>query len=128
MSEELLIDFMKVFDSIHRESLWKIIKSYGIPDKLTKMVQLMYEDFERTVLEKREHTRWFKITKGIKQVRNNGGGSEDIKNRLNKARGAFYYLMKIWRAKNIGRNTKIKLFKTLMYAQCCSMVVKHGKL
>lgn len=46
--------------------------------------------------------------------RNDGGGTEDIKNRLNKARGAFYYLMKIWRAKNIGRNTKTKLFKTLV--------------
>ena len=47
-------------------------------------------------------------------VRNAGGGTENIKNRLNKARGAFYNLMNIWRAKNIGRNTKIKLFKTLV--------------
>ena len=45
-------------------------------------------------------------------VRNAGGGTENIKNRLNKARGAFYNLMNIWRAKNIGRNTMTKLFKT----------------
>ena len=45
------IDFEKAFDSIHRESLWKIMKSYGIPEKLVKMVKIMYEDFECTVMD-----------------------------------------------------------------------------
>ena len=44
------IDFEKAFDSIHRESLWKIMKSYGIPEKLVKMVKIMYEDFECMVM------------------------------------------------------------------------------
>ena len=27
------VDFEKAFDSVHRESLWNIMKSYGIPHK-----------------------------------------------------------------------------------------------
>ena len=43
-----------------------------------------------------------------------GGGSRDIKNRLQKARGAFQRLGKVWAARGIGRGTKIRLFKTLV--------------
>lgn len=43
-----------------------------------------------------------------------GGGTEDIKKRLSKAQGAFFNLRKIWNTRNIGRNTKIKMFKTLV--------------
>ena len=42
-----------------------------------------------------------------------GSGTEDIKKRLSKAQEAFFNLMKIWNTRSIGRNTKIKLFKTL---------------
>ena len=41
-----------------------------------------------------------------------GGGTEDIKKRLSKAQGAF--CKKIWNTRSIGRNTKLKLFKTLV--------------
>ena len=43
-----------------------------------------------------------------------GGGSRDIKNRLQKARGAFQRLGKVWAAREIGRGTRIHLFKTLV--------------
>ena len=43
-----------------------------------------------------------------------GGGSRDIKNRLQKARGAFQRLRKVWEARGIGRGTKMRLFKTLV--------------
>ena len=47
-------------------------------------------------------------------VTKEGGGTEDIKKRLSKARGAFFNLKKIWNTRSIGWNTKIKLFKTLV--------------
>ena len=47
-------------------------------------------------------------------VTKEGGGTEDIKKRLNKAQGAFFNLRNIWNTRSIGRNTKIKLFKTLV--------------
>ena len=61
------VDFEKAFDSIHRESLWYIMKYYGIPDKLIKMVKLLYGAFECAVLEDGEESEWFLVTTGVKQ-------------------------------------------------------------
>ena len=47
-------------------------------------------------------------------VNKEGGGSRDITNRLQKARGAFQRLGKVWATRGIGRRTKIRLFKTLV--------------
>ena len=34
------IDFEKAFDSLHRPSLWDIMKAYGIPAKIIRIIQL----------------------------------------------------------------------------------------
>ena len=41
-----------------------------------------------------------------------GGTDTDIKSRIAKARGAFLQLGNIWNSKEIGRNTKLRLFNT----------------
>ena len=218
------IDFEKAFDSIHRESLWKIMKAYGIPDKIIAIVQTLYQDFECAVIDGNEITEWFKIKTGVKQgcnmsgflfllaidwvmkrtvgngenglrwkftkklddldfaddialisstrshiqkktdklIKNSnriglkanrdkckilkinttntepilmnyepveevtefqylgaviseaGGGTKDLSNRINKARATFIRLKKIWNSKSIKRNTKLRLYKTLV--------------
>ena len=40
------VDFEKAFDSVHRASLWIIMKKYGIPEKLVRMVKLFYDGFQ----------------------------------------------------------------------------------
>jgi len=45
-------------------------------------------------------------------VNKGGGGSKDITNRLQKARGAFQRLGKVWATRGIGKRTKIRLLKT----------------
>lgn len=67
------IDFEKAFDSIHRESLWKIMKIYGIPMKIINIVKALYENFECAVLEENEKSEWFKIKTGVKQGCNMSG-------------------------------------------------------
>ena len=47
-------------------------------------------------------------------VEKKGGGSEDIRNRMQKARGAFQRLWKEWVARGIGKRAIICLFKTLV--------------
>ena len=37
----LFVDIEKVFDSIHQESVWKIMESYGILRKIIHMVQML---------------------------------------------------------------------------------------
>jgi len=47
-------------------------------------------------------------------VNKEGGGSRAITNRMQKARGAFQRLGKVWATRGVGRRTKIRLFKTLV--------------
>ena len=47
-------------------------------------------------------------------VEKKGGGSEDIRNRMQKARGAFQRLWKVWVAGGIGKRAMICLFNTLV--------------
>ena len=49
------VDFEKAFDSVHREGLWRIMKAYSIPDKLIRMVKMMYDDFRSVLYWKREN-------------------------------------------------------------------------
>ena len=43
-----------------------------------------------------------------------GGGEEDIKARLGKARGAFVKLNQVWNSSSVSRKMKIRLYKTLV--------------
>ena len=61
------VDFEKPFDSVHQESLWKIMVSYGTPSKIIKMVQILYADSECAVLDEGEESEWFKVKPGVKQ-------------------------------------------------------------
>ena len=36
------VDFEKAFDSVPRESLWNIMRSYGIPDKMVRVIADIY--------------------------------------------------------------------------------------
>ena len=47
-------------------------------------------------------------------VSKEGGGTEDIHNRVVKARGVFMRLKKIWRRHSISPRTKVRLYKTLV--------------
>ena len=37
------IDFEKAFDSFGRETLWKLLKHYGTPDKIARLIRAAYE-------------------------------------------------------------------------------------
>ena len=67
------IDFEKVFDSVYRDSLWVIMKAYGIPLKIVELVKALYNNFECAVIEESELTEWFKIETGVKQGCNLSG-------------------------------------------------------
>jgi hypothetical protein len=67
------VDFEKAFDSVHQDSLWKIMKAYGIPDKIIKMVQLLYENNECMVTDNGQQSEWFRIKTGVNQGCNMSG-------------------------------------------------------
>ena len=61
------VDFEKAFDSVHQESLWKIMQAYEIPQKIITMIRLLYEDAECAVLDEGKESLWFKVKTGVKQ-------------------------------------------------------------
>ena len=61
------IDFKKAFDSVHRDSLWRIISSYGIPPKIVQLISIFYNNFECSIINGNTLTDWFKVESGVRQ-------------------------------------------------------------
>ena len=60
-------DYAKVFDCVHHNKLWKILKEMGIPDHLTCLLRNLYASQEATVRTGHGATDWFQIGKGVHQ-------------------------------------------------------------
>ena len=62
------VDFKKAFDSIHRDSIWRILQCYGIPEKLITLIKSFYGSYTCSVLnnENQEPT-WFDVKTGVRQ-------------------------------------------------------------
>ena len=58
------IDYMKGFDCVDHNKLWKILKEIGIPDHLTCLLRNLCAGQEETVRTGCRTMDWFKIGKG----------------------------------------------------------------
>ena len=61
------IDYVKAFDCVDHNKLWKILKETGIPDHLTCLLRNLYTGQEATVRTGHGTTDWFQIGKGVHQ-------------------------------------------------------------
>ena len=61
------IDFKKAFDSVHRESLWKILRAYGVPLKIVHLVQKFYDHFACSIIQDGNLTDFFEVNSGVRQ-------------------------------------------------------------
>ena len=55
------IDYVKAFDCVDHNKLWKILKEMGIPDHLTCLLRNLDADQEATVRSGQGITDWFQI-------------------------------------------------------------------
>ena len=62
----IFIDFRKAFDSIHRESMWKVMKFYGIPDKLITLTRAFYTGYACKMQGGAEDD-YFEVKSGVRQ-------------------------------------------------------------
>ena len=60
-------NYEKVFDSVHRETLWRIMGSHGIAPKLVRMVQAMFKGSKCAVINGGGKTDWFDIKSSSRQ-------------------------------------------------------------
>ena len=59
------IDYVKAFDCVDHNKLWKILKEMGIPDHLTCLLRNLYAGQEATVRTGHGTIDWFQVGKGI---------------------------------------------------------------
>ena len=61
------IDYIKAFDRVDHNKLWKILKEMRIIDHLTCILRNLYEDQVVSVRTGHRTTDWLKIEKGVQQ-------------------------------------------------------------
>ena len=61
------VDYIKAFDCVDHNKLWKALKEMGIPDHLTCLLRNLYAGQEATIRTLYGTTDWFKIEKGVQQ-------------------------------------------------------------
>ena len=61
------VDFTKAFDSIQRETMWKILAYYGIPDRVINAIKCIYDNSSSCVRVGNELTKEFPVSTGVLQ-------------------------------------------------------------
>jgi len=56
------IDYEKAFDSVDRAKLWKLLKHYGIPEKIITVIQQSYEGMSCRVVYRGLLSDYFNVT------------------------------------------------------------------
>ena len=64
---KIFIDYVKTFDCVDHNKLWKILKEIGVPDHLTCLLRNQYTAQEATVRTGHGTTDWFQIGKKVLQ-------------------------------------------------------------
>jgi hypothetical protein len=80
----------------------------------TKLLRLYSKDDRHLILEGRSIEDVDKFTYLGATMSTEGGGEEDIQERLKKARAVFRNLNKTWKSSVFSRNTKIRIFNTVV--------------
>ena len=60
------IDFKKAFDNIHHETLWKILRHYGLSQKIVGLISVLDKNFECSVLMDSTQTDYFPVKSGVR--------------------------------------------------------------
>ena len=63
----LFIDYKQAYDSVHRPSMWHILKEMGIPEKLIRLTKACYIHTKCSVRYGRKLSSQFTIRNGLKQ-------------------------------------------------------------
>ena len=64
---QLFIDFKQAYDSIHRPSIWRILKEFGVPEKLIRLIQVCLSNTTAQVKISGKLSDLFDILSGLKQ-------------------------------------------------------------
>lgn len=61
------IDYEKAFYSVDRETIWKLLRHYGVPNKLVNIIRNSYEHLACRVIHGGQLTEPFEVKTGVRQ-------------------------------------------------------------
>ncbi|VDO69787.1 unnamed protein product [Schistosoma margrebowiei] len=61
------IDYEKAFHSVNRTTLWKLLRHYGVPQKIVNIIQNSYDRLHCKIVYKGQLKKSFEIKTGIRQ-------------------------------------------------------------
>ena len=61
------VDYEKAFDSVDRKSLWRLLRLYGVPEKITNIIRNSYEGMTCRVIHGNQVTDAFQVKTGVRQ-------------------------------------------------------------
>ncbi|KAK7107318.1 hypothetical protein V1264_015265 [Littorina saxatilis] len=61
------LDYEKAFDSVDRQTLWKLLRHYGVPEKITNIIKKSYEKMTCRIVHGRQLTDAFEVRTGVRQ-------------------------------------------------------------
>ena len=61
------VDYEKAFDSLDRETLWKLLRHYGVPTKIVTIIRNSYEGLTCKVVHGGQLSEAFQVRTGVRQ-------------------------------------------------------------
>ena len=63
----VFIDFTKAFDTVSRNGLWRVLKKFGLTEKVTNLIEALHAGMQAKVVQGRDASNEFAVTNGVKQ-------------------------------------------------------------
>ena len=61
------IDYEKAFDSVDRETLWKLLRHYGVPKKIISRIRCTFQDMSCKIAHASQLSESFEVKTGVRQ-------------------------------------------------------------
>ncbi|VDO72603.1 unnamed protein product [Schistosoma margrebowiei] len=61
------IDYEKAFNSVDRRTLWKLLRYYGVPEKIVNIIRNSYDGLQCKVVHGGQLTDAFQVRTGVRQ-------------------------------------------------------------
>ena len=62
------VDVQKVYDSVDRELLWKVLARAGVPSVMIDVIHQLHDGMRaRVLMDDGELLEWFEVTQGLRQ-------------------------------------------------------------
>ncbi|VDP33925.1 unnamed protein product [Schistosoma mattheei] len=90
------IDYEKAFDSVNRTTLWKLLRYYGLPQKIVNIIRNSYDGLNCKIVHGGQVTDSFEVKTSVSIIDEHSGSDADAKPWISKARAAFLQLKNIW--------------------------------